>query len=597
MGLISEESIRQVIAASDIVEVINSYFPLKRAGNAWRALCPFHREKTPSFYVNPIHKTFHCFGCGASGTVVRFIMNYEQISFPTAIQRLAQSAGISILEFDKKGKFQNEHMRLLLLHTEATCWFHANLLTLPAATQARQYLKSRGFSKGTVLRWKIGYAPASWNAFSEWAISQGFSRQELLHSGLVSQGEGIVNFHDRFLDRIMFPIHSTLGEVIAFSGRIVGEVTSKSKYLNSPETLLFSKGRVLFGLDKTKHALIKSEEAVVCEGQVDLISCFEAGIHNVVASQGSVLTREQAFLLKRYNVKQVLLCFDADPAGQQAIERSITILCSCEFAIKVVRIPHGEDPDSAIRKAGPQVFRNLLFQSADYFDFAIDQATEDGSLNPFTQVALARKFAAILHGIDTLALREALSIKIASRLGISLRAFTQLFEKKPQYLLPHKEVVPPPTSVISFGEGQKLLCRLALFSPEVKSWLLEQTCPSIQEIFPDTPLLKKILTSNVALNDPLSFNVFLESLEPAETNTVLAWGGPYKIPETPLLTAIDCWWGMVRNYLKARQASAKVKLKNVHLTSEARLTIQKEFLDLQQRLQDILPPFPVCNLS
>lgn len=596
MGLISEETIRQVVATSDIVEVISTYFPLKRVGNSWRALCPFHMEDTPSFYINPTRQTFHCFGCGASGTVIRFIMNYEQVEFPTAVQRLAQRAGISVLELNNGRGSKNVHMRLLVLHSEVTTWFHANLLKLPEAVQARQYLQSRGFSKETILRWKIGYAPASWQALSEWAISCGFSYQELLHSGLVSRGKGAANLYDRFRERIMFPICSTSGEVIAFSGRIMRHSLSDGKYLNSPDTPLFSKRRVLFGLDKTKHALIRSEEAVVCEGQIDLISCFEAGIHNVVSPQGTVLSQEQVRLLKRY-VKRVLLCFDADSAGKKAITRSLPILYSYELAVKIVRIPLGQDPHSVIKQAGPQAFRELLVQAPDYFDFAIDQAIEAGSLNPSSQVILARKFAALVVKIKTLALREVLSMQIASRLGISSNAFNQLLEKKnvhPQ-LLPHGEAATR-SSLLSLQEGPKLLCRLALFSLEVRSWLLKQTAPSVQELFPDrTALLQKILTSNVVLDDPLSFSVFLESLDLTEVNTILAWDLYRRIPATPLTVAKDCWRGIVRNYLKARQESARTRLKNVKPNSEAHLTIQKEFLDLQEQLQDTALPFRVCR--
>jgi len=591
MGLISEETIRQVVAASDIVEIVSSYFPLKRSGNAWRALCPFHKEKNPSFYINPTRRIFHCFGCGASGTVVRFVMDFEQIDFPAAVQQLAKRAGIS-LELKKGGYFQSERTRLLLFHAEATRWFHANLLKKhPESARARQYLKSRGFSREAVLRWKVGYAPASWNAFSKWAISQGFSYQELLRSGLVVQGRKSSGLYDRFRDRVMFPIHNGLGEVIAFSGRIIGEASSENKYLNSPETPLFSKRRILFGMDKAKHALIESGEAVVCEGQIDLISCFEAGICNVISTQGVALSQDQARLLKRY-VERVLLCFDADRAGERAIEHSLPFLFSCELTVKVVRVPRGEDLDSTIRQIGPTAFRNLLAKAPDYFDFAIEQADRDGSLSdPAGLVALLRKFASLFTWIETLALREAFSIRIASRLGISLQAFAQLLAKNIQCRhLQNEEVASPPT-LLSLEEGPKLLCRLALFSLEVRRWLSKQASPSVQQLFPNIPLLERILTSKVVLDDPLSFGAFLESLNPTEASTVLAWDLCKKMPDTPLSTATDCWWGIVRHHLKARQEFTRIKLKSVRPNSEEHRVLQKEFLDLQQQLQDISPPF------
>ncbi|QQY10190.1 MAG: DNA primase [Candidatus Xiphinematobacter sp.] len=599
MGLISEETVRQVAAASDIVEVIGSYFPLKRSGSAWRALCPFHKEKNPSFYVNPAHGTFHCFGCGVGGTVIRFVMNYERINFPAAVQQLAKRAGIPVPEFRQDECFQNKRARLLLLHAEATHWFHGNLLSSkhPESAQARRYLKSRGFSEEAVVRWKVGYAPASWNIFSEWATSRGFAYHELLHSGLAAQGKGSSSgLYDRFRGRVMFPIHNASGEVIAFSGRIVGKAFSERKYLNSPETPLFSKKRTLFGLDKAKHALIESGEAVVCEGQIDLISCFEAGIRNVVSLQGVAFTEEQARLLKRY-VERVLLCFDADRAGGQAVEHSLPALFSCELAVKIVCLPSGEDLDSTVRRIGPAAFRSLLTQAPDYFDFAIDQAARNGSLSdPTSQVTLVRKFASLLTWVETLALREVFSMKIASRLGVSLQALAQLLAKNIRRRhLPGMEVASLPT-LLSLEEGPKLLCRLALFSLEVRGWLSGRTCPSVQQLFPNIPLLEKILTSKVALDDPSSFGAFLESLNPTEANTVLAWDLHKKMPDTPLSTAMDCWLGIVRRYLKARQASVRIKLQGLHPSDEEHHVLQKEFLDLQQRLQDISPPSLPRNL-
>src|SRR6266705_2593445 len=340
MGTIPTETIEQVAAANDVVEVIGSYFPLKRAGANFKALCPFHQEKTPSFTVSPSRQTFHCFGCGVGGSVFRFVMDYEHVDFPSAVRKLAARSGITIVE--KRGAADEERQyetrrTLLKLHGEAAEWFHENLVKREVGEPARKYLRKRGITAEIAKRWQLGYAPDEWDAFGSWARARGYDARDLITSGLVrtkdeadSDQNQISNLkpqtsYDRFRGRIMFPIHNDVGEVIAFSGRLLKDEEGAAKYLNSPETPLFRKGNVLFGLHKSKRALIEANCAIVCEGQLDLISLFEAGITNVVAPQGTAFTENQARILKRY-VDEVVLCFDSDAAGAKAAERSLDAL-------------------------------------------------------------------------------------------------------------------------------------------------------------------------------------------------------------------------------------------------------------------------------
>jgi DNA primase len=288
---IPSETIEQVAAANDIVEVIGTYFPLKRAGASFKALCPFHQEKTPSFTVSPQRQTFHCFGCGAGGSVFRFVMDYEHIDFPVAVHKLAARVGIAIVEERRSEDEAQQHeaRRLLLDCTrKQRNGFMKICSSATWAAPARDYLKTRGISREVAKSWKLGYAPESWDAFCQWASKEGYRRRELLSSGLVKlrdeeRGDG--EFYDRFRGRLMFPICNDVAEVIAFSGRVLATEATAAKYINSPETPLFRKGRVLFGLHKTKRALIEADCAIVCEGQLDLITLFEAGIQNVVATQ------------------------------------------------------------------------------------------------------------------------------------------------------------------------------------------------------------------------------------------------------------------------------------------------------------------------
>jgi len=332
MGTIPSDTIEQIAAANDIVEVIGSYFPVKRAGANFKALCPFHQEKTPSFHVSPQRQTFHCFGCGAGGSVFRFVMDYEHIDFPSAVRKLAARVGIPVIE--ERGPHgedrQHEARRVLLrLHAEAAGWFHDNLLKKELAEPARDYLKKRGISAEIAKRWQLGFAPDEWDAFGSWARGRGYDARDLIASGLVKTKDDAdrapdqtsnlkpQTSYDRFRGRIMFPICNDVGEVIAFSGRLLENEAESAKYINSPETPLFRKGNVLFGLHKTKRGLIEANCAIVCEGQLDLITLYEAGITNVVAPQGTAFTENQARLLKRF-VDEVVLCFDADAAGNKA---------------------------------------------------------------------------------------------------------------------------------------------------------------------------------------------------------------------------------------------------------------------------------------
>ena len=233
MPRIAEESIQKVADASDIVELIGSYFPLKRAGTSFRAICPFHKEKSPSFHVNPSRQSFHCFGCGAGGSVFKFVMDYEHVDFPSAVRKLAQRAGIVLIEDHdpQEQSRRDQRSRLLELHKEAASWFHLNLMRTQEAEHARTYLRERGLTKEIAVEWQLGYAPGGWEIFRNWALGSGFNREELLQGGLLTAKEGDQSGgYDRFRDRLMFPIRNDYNEVVAFSGRILGASEREAKY-------------------------------------------------------------------------------------------------------------------------------------------------------------------------------------------------------------------------------------------------------------------------------------------------------------------------------------------------------------------------------
>src|SRR5436190_15981798 len=439
MGTIPSETIEQIAAANDIVDVIGSYFPLKRAGANFRALCPFHQEKTPSFMVSPSRQTFHCFGCGAGGSVFRFVMDYEHADFPSAVRKLAARAGITVVEeraaADEDRRYEARRT-LLKLHADVAEWFHENLLKRDVGEPARKYLKQRGITAEIAKNWQLGYAPDEWDAFGAWARARGYHIRDLITSGLAKTRENTESgpvessrAYDRFRGRIMFPICNDVGEVIAFSGRLLKDAEGAAKYLNSPETALFRKGSVLFGLHKTKRALIEANCAIVCEGQLDLISLFEAGITNVVAPQGTAFTENQARVLKRF-VNEVVLCFDSDAAGQKAAERSLDALLENDLFVRVAALPPGEDPDSLVRREGKEQFEKRVANAQDFFDYWIERAIASVDLTSISaKIQAARNLAATVSRVHDPVMRGEVVSKASARLGVAPVDFESLLAK------------------------------------------------------------------------------------------------------------------------------------------------------------------------
>ena len=602
MGMIPAQNIEQIAAANDIVEVIGSYFPLKRAGTNFKALCPFHQEKTPSFTVSPSRQTFHCFGCGVGGSVFRFVMDYEHVDFPSAVRKLAARAGIPVIEERGSGggedDRQHETRRLLLkLHAEAAEWFQQNLLKKELGEPARRYLKERGIDRKIAGNWQIGFAPESWDALTKWALDQGYRRAQILQSGLVklrdeSRTDG--EFYDRFRGRIMFPICNDVGEVIAFSGRVLEKNVETAKYLNSPDTPLFRKGNILFGLHKTKRSLIDANCAIVCEGQLDLITLFEAGIANVVAPQGTAFTEKQAQILKRF-VSEVVLCFDADAAGQKAAERSLDALLQNDLIIRVVEMPAGEDPDSLVRKRGREEFEMLVGKARDFFDYWIERETAKQNLNSLgARMQLARALAQTVGRVQDSFMRGEVVSKASARLGVTAAEFEKLIPQPARDYSRGSNNDQRPAAAPMPRHEVAMLCLLALRDEEARDFLLAQDWREILKQTPDTELLGQILEATIAPNDPASLNVFMAQLSPDEEALVSSWLMQKK-PANALAVAQDWWKGLLQASLQRQLQAAKDRMKLPQTTPGEVLQLQKEILDLQEQLRD-LPQFSPARI-
>jgi DNA primase len=430
-GFFTPATLEQVRAASDIVDVIGGYIPLKRNGANFVALCPFHREKTPSFNVNAHKQIFHCFGCHKGGDVFTFVKEYENIDFPDAVRRLAERARIPLETEVQPGGSDTRHLkdRLFQIHEQITQRWQAALAAGEAGQLARDYLARRGVSAEAVQLFRLGCAPEAWDDTVNWAKSKHYESPLMEQAGLIVRKEGSDHYYDRFRGRLIFPICDEQGRVVAFSGRILTGDEKTAKYVNSPETPIFTKGKVMFGLDKSKRALLDTHQAVICEGQLDLIACFMAGVKNVVAPQGTALTSEHTRLLKRY-VDEVVLCFDSDNAGQNAAVRSLDSLLASGLAIRVATVPAPHDPDSFIKESGGGAFAQLIENARGFFDYYLDRlcALHDPAADRGRR-AIVQGMAEALHKTGSEVLRDTHAQKTALRLGVAAEAMRQEFRK------------------------------------------------------------------------------------------------------------------------------------------------------------------------
>jgi DNA primase len=480
-GLIPPATLEQIRAASDIVDVIGASLPLKRAGANFVALCPFHKEKTPSFHVNPQRQIFHCFGCHKGGDVFTFVKEYENIGFLEAVRRLAERARIPLELTENPAAAQTQFLKetLLKIHEQLCQRWQAVLANDAAGQIARDYLAQRGVPAEAVKLFRLGCAPDAWDDTVNWAKSRGFDLATVEQAGLIirkdAAADGPPRYYDRFRGRLMFPICDEQGRVIGFSGRVLAGDEKTAKYVNSPETPIFTKGRVMFGLDKSKRAILDAGFAIICEGQLDLIACFMAGVQNIVAPQGTALTADHCRILKRY-VPEVVLCFDSDTAGQNAALRVLDDLLASGLAIRVATVPAPHDPDSFIKEEGGAAFRELIHRATGFFDYLLnrllttnDPATDRG------RVAIVRGVADAVLKTGDAVLIDTYAQKTAQRLGVGVEAVRAQFRKAGQPVrgpLPDAEItaaqpaaeVPPPSP------AEAWLLKLLLLDDALVPW-------------------------------------------------------------------------------------------------------------------------------
>ena len=398
MAYYSDELIEEIRSGNDIVDVISGYVRLTKKGSTYFGLCPFHNEKTPSFSVSPNKQMYYCFGCGAGGNVITFLMEYENYTFPEALEVLANRIGVELpkqeLSAEQK-RASDKKARLLEANKEAAKYFYT-LLRSERGSRAHEYFKNRGLSEKTLQKFGLGYSDKYSDDLYRYLRTKGYEDELLKDSGLVSIDEQRGGY-DKFWNRAMFPIMDVRGKVIGFGGRVMGD--GEPKYLNSPETMIFDKSRNLYGLNFAKQT--RKRELILVEGYMDMLSIYQAGFHNVVASLGTAFNQEHARTLKRF-ADDVILLYDSDEAGTNAALRAIPVLVKNGFHVKVTQVPDGKDPDEFIKAKGAAEFSKLLVNAVHYISFEIACIQRKYNLkNPEHRVRFATEAAEILAKLDS----------------------------------------------------------------------------------------------------------------------------------------------------------------------------------------------------
>jgi DNA primase len=601
---ISPEIIEKIRQSIDIVDIINEYVPLKRAGSYYKALSPFQKEKTPSFFISPSRQSFKCYSSGHGGDVFKFIMLYENIDFPTAIRRLAEKSGIEIPE--EKGQVNHSHTSketLIKLHSEIACYWRDLLLKDPRAEHARQYLISRKISEEWIRNYCLGFAPAEWDDSILWAKKSGFRLSDLKEAGLVLDSEN-GRTYSRFRDRLMFPIYNEMGQPVAFSGRILNQDKNSPKYMNSPETMIFKKSRILFGFDRAKRAILEDGYAMICEGQIDVLRCHSAGIQNVVAPLGTAFTDEHCKLLRRFTDRMVL-CLDADRAGQDTAERlgqiildsdkTSDVLVQSDLGIKVIQLPEGHDPDSLILQKGPEFFKKMLEHPIEYLVFYIQHLQKKhGNETPVAKRRVMEGIAQLLSKVRNGIVLEHHATQASASLDVPLQILKDEIQKltknKKTSETDSSQTTTPQAKQIEIHSKLEELLRLFLIAPELIGEVRRMIHPAWIEHLKGADFLLKIMESHthdewstfqnlIAISSPEEQN-YLAGLDLDSITLTNSSEGHNK-------TLYQWIKDMELDYLNQQLVTVSRKLKSLEINEQQRQELLSQISKLTRKKSDL----------
>ncbi len=596
MARIPQETLEQILSATNIVDLVGRYVKLRRAGSGFVGLCPFHNEKSPSFNVSPSRNSYHCFGCGAGGNAFRFLMEHEGLQFMEAVKRLADAAGIRIQEevWDANAERDaKERSALMKVHREISAWFHQLLMRHPAAAGARDYLKARGVSAEVAKRWQLGFAPGSGPALRGWMEKHGFSEGLLVRAGVLGASDDArgSRTYPRFRNRLMFPICNDQGEVIAFSGRVLPGDSHPAKYTNSPETPIFNKSRVLFGFHHSRRAILKASQVLICEGQMDLIALFEAGFENVVAPLGTAFSEAHARTLKRH-ADEAVLCFDSDSAGLKAAERAFRIMAPTGLSVRMAALPEGEDPDTMVRNHGPEAFAALIEKADGFLEYQMGLFDRRQRKGPGERAAFADMVAGNIRYLENPVAQEVAVQQLALRLDVpieaiqarlrSARSEAARFESRPQ------EVREPTGAGRALLRGQNpgalLLARMALADARVLEWLRAEITGEFFDDLPGSEILAMVVLGKFDPFDDHSRAAFLASVGAAEeaalTDLLFQPVPPGRMPEARQALA-----GLRVTRLRQLRSRLQSQLRRTDLGKQESADLQERIMRLHTELK------------
>ena len=546
-GQISESKISEVREQTDIVEVISQYVSLKHSGGNHMGLCPFHSEKSPSFSVNAARQFFHCFGCGVGGDVFSFLMKIEGMAFPDTVRRLAERIGLDLEERTlsvEEEQRQRQRERLYRVNDVAAAYFHQLLMENQLGETAREYMKARGYGRKAAAEYQIGFALDSWDGLKNHLEEQGLEADDARTLGLIRPGKQGRGDYDLFRGRLIFPVYDLNGRIVAFAGRVLDD--SKPKYINSPESPIYHKGRILFGLYQARQAMRQSGEVLLVEGYFDQLALYRAGFPQVVATCGTALTTDHARLLKRY-VQRVVLLFDQDAAGKKATFKAMTVLQEEGVPAAVIELPSGEDPDSFIQGEGAEAFRRRLGKARSVMDLFMDDVLTEAGDGIEQKVRAAEKIVEQISGLSSELEQDLYLKELAKRSGIDLGQLQQVNKKvasrgqqrKKTYVtsaLPEEYPLPePPLSEMS-GEGYSRRARTTKVTPGWSRseetllclWLRNYvSCEKIMaagglELFnhPDAQDMAQLFFDNVA-DSGLEMEMLIKELDPGKVRFLM----------------------------------------------------------------------------
>ena len=529
MARFSDEFLSELRLRCDIEQIISSYVPLRRRGKNLVGLCPFHNEKTPSFTVYPETESFYCFGCGAGGEVISFIRRIENLDYVEAVRFLCERAGMNMPEDGYDTNLAQKRKRMYEINREAARFFHETLFS-PEGKAGLDYYKSRGYSKKTLVRFGMGYAPDDWRELLTHMKEKGYSYEELYDANLANRSEknGKISYYDNFRNRVIVPIIDPRGNVVAFGGRVLDD--SKPKYVNTSDTLVYKKSLGVFGLNFAKNS--KEKSLILVEGYMDAISLHQAGFDNAIACLGTALTSEMAHLLSRYT-DQIILSYDADEAGQKATQRAIGIFSSIGMKLKVLQLSGGKDPDEILKKYGPERFRSLIDGASNDIEFALVKAKKDFDLDTADgKMKYLTKACEILADTGDSIAQDVYASKIAGELDVEKQTVTvrigQLRRRKMNTrqkqkftAIAQKTISETNREVLKSGQtireikAQKRILSSLYQNPDFISMLDGKID---ENDFPDGTVRKlfTVLTDKIKNGESLEFNCFAETLSDSE---------------------------------------------------------------------------------